>query len=78
MFKSLIKEVVPKLLELIAVIIIGAFVCGLITGIFNSEFVGYSAVAVVFYYFGAIIRPYIMDIVGKLTKNLGKKDEKDI
>ena len=49
--------------------------CGLITGIFNSEFVGYSAIAVVFYYFGAIIRPYIMDIVGRLTKNLGKKDE---
>lgn len=76
MFKSLFREVVPKLLELIAVIIVGAFVCGLISSIFNSEFVGYSVIAVVFYYFGAIIRPYIMDVVGKLTRNLGK-DEKD-
>lgn len=75
MFKDLVKEVVPKLLELIAVIIIGAFVCGFISGVFDSEFLGYSAIAVIFYYFGAIIRPYIMEIVGKLTKNLGKNEE---
>lgn len=74
MFKDLVKEVVPKLLELIAVIIIGAFVCGFITSLLDSEFLGYSAIAVVFYYFGAIIRPYIMNVVGKLTKNLGKDE----
>lgn len=73
MFKSLIVEVVPKLLELIAVIVLGAFICGFIASVFDSEFLGFSAIAVVFYYFGAIIRPYIMVVVDKLTKNLGKK-----
>lgn len=75
MFKGFIKNFVPKLLELIFVVALGFVAYIVVSTLLNEVSLGIACVAVVFYYFGGIIRPYIMELVKKFTKNLGKDEE---
>lgn len=80
MFKDFLKVNLPKFLELVGVIILSAVISGIVCVFIGSKtgfaFLANAVVAIVFYYFGGIIRPYIMEIVSKITKNIGKKEEK--
>lgn len=76
MFKEFIKDFVPKLVEFILVVALGFIAYIVISTIFNEMSLGIACVAVIFYYFGAIIKPYIMEIVNKFTKNIGTNDKK--
>lgn len=77
MFKDFFKVNLPKFLELLGVVILSALICGVVSIFLVSKtefsFIANAVVAIVFYYFGGIIRPYIMEIVAKITKNIGKK-----
>lgn len=67
---------VVKAIEIIAVAVLSlgiAFVVGLLT---QEVSIGIVSVGVVFYFFGGLIRPYIVALVEKLTKNFGKKEDK--
>jgi hypothetical protein len=75
MFKEFIKDFVPKLLEFIFVVALGFVAYIVVSTLLNEVSLGIACVAVVFYYFGGIIRPYIMELVKKFTKNLGKDEE---
>jgi len=80
MFKDFIKVNLPKFLELLGVIILSAIISGVVCLFIGSKtgfaFLANAVVAIVFYYFGGIIRPYIMELVEKITKNIGKKSNK--
>lgn len=80
MFKDFIKVNLPKFLELLGVIILSAIISGVVCLFIGSKtgfaFLANAIVAIVFYYFGGIIRPYIMELVEKITKNIGKKSNK--
>lgn len=67
---------VVKAIEIIAVAVLSlgiAFVVGLLT---QEVSIGIVSVGVIFYFFGGLIRPYIIALVEKLTKNFGKKEDK--
>lgn len=70
MFKEFIKDFVPKLIELFLVVMLGFVAYIVVSTLLNDMVIGIACVAVVFYYFGAIIKPYITAIVKKFTKNL--------
>lgn len=75
--KKTFVDWVVKGLEIVAVALLSlliAFAVGFAT---QETAIGTIAVGIVFYFFGAIIHPYIIELVKKLTKNIGKKtDEK--
>jgi hypothetical protein len=73
MFKEFFKQFIPKLVEFIFVIALGFLVCIAVIAILGEESLGIAAVAVVFYYFGGMIRPYIKELQEKFTKNIGEK-----
>lgn len=77
MFKDLFKTNLPKVLELLGVVILSALISGVVCMFLGSQtgfaFTANAVVAIVFYYFGGLIRPYIMELVAKITKNIGKK-----
>lgn len=77
MFKDLFKTNLPKVLELLGVVILSAIISGVVCVFLGAEtgfaFLANAVVAIVFYYFGGLIRPYIMELVAKITKNIGKK-----
>lgn len=75
MFKDFLKVNLPKLIELIVVVILGFLICLFISSIFSQTAIGVACVAIVFYYFGGIIRPYIKELQEKITKNIGKKNK---
>lgn len=79
MFKDFLKVNLPKFLELVGVIILSAVISGIVCVFIGSKtgfaFLANAIVAIVFYYFGGMIRPYIMEIVNKITKNIGKKNK---
>jgi hypothetical protein len=62
--------------EFILVVALGFVAYIVVSTLLNDMSLGIACVAVIFYYFGAIIKPYIMEIVNKLTKNIGSKDTK--
>lgn len=73
--KTFVSQIV-KALEIIAIAVLSlgiAFVVGLLL---DKTSIGIVAVGVVFYFFGGLIRPYIIQLVEKLTKNFGKKEDK--
>lgn len=80
MFKEFIKVNLPKFLELLGVIILSAIISGVVCLFIGSKtgfaFLANAIVAIVFYYFGGSIRPYITELVEKITKNIGKKSNK--
>lgn len=80
MFKDFIKVNLPKFLELVGVIILSAIISGIICLLIGSKtgfaLLANAVVAIIFYYFGGKIRPYIMELVEKITKNIGKKNKK--
>lgn len=80
MFKDFIKVNLPKFLELLGVVILSAIISGIVCFFIGSKtgfaFLANAVVAIIFYYFGGMIRPYIMEIVSKITKNIGKKIDK--
>ena len=82
MFKDLFKTNLPKVLELLGGIILSALISGVVCFFIGSKtgfaFLANAVVAIIFYYFGGMIRPYIMELVAKITKNIGKKDEKKV
>ena len=77
MFKDFIKVNLPKFLEMLGVIILSAIISGLVCLFIGSKtgfaLLANAVVAIIFYYFGGIIRPYIMEVVEKITKKIGKK-----
>lgn len=79
MFKDFLKVNLPKFLELVGVIILSAVISGIVCVFIGSKtgfaFLANAVVAIIFYYFGGMIRPYIMEIVNKITKNIGKKNK---
>lgn len=74
MFKEFIKDFVPKLVEFILVVALGFIAYIVVSTILNEMSLGIACVAVIFYYFGALIKPYIMELVKKFTKNIGEKE----
>lgn len=76
MFKELFVSWIIKLVEIILVILLGFVVCFLVGLITKETSIGIATVSIVFYFFGGIIRPYIKDLQEKITKNLGKNEEK--
>lgn len=72
MFKDFIKVNLPKFLELLGVVILSAIISGIVCFFIGSKtgfaFLANAVVAIIFYYFGGMIRPYIMEIVSKITK----------
>ena len=81
MFKDLFKTNLPKFLEIVGVVILSAVISGVVCVFLGSQtgfaFIANAVVAIVFYFFGGIIRPYIKDVVAKITKNIGKKKKND-
>lgn len=74
--KETFVDLLFKGLEIVAVSVLSlsiAFVAGLIT---KEPSIGIIAVGIVFYFFGAMIHPYIIEVVKKITKNIGKKTDK--
>lgn len=74
--KETFVDLVFKGLEIVAVVLLSlliAFAVGLAT---QERAIGTIAVGIVFYFFGAMIHPYIIELVKKLTKNFGKKSDK--
>lgn len=74
--KETFVDLVFKGLEIVAVAVLSlliAFAVGLAT---QESAIGTIAVGIVFYFFGAMIHPYIIELVKKLTKNFGKKSDK--
>ena len=74
--KKTFVDWVVKGLEIVAVALLSlliAFAVGFAT---QETAIGTIAVGIVFYFFGAIIHPYIIELVKKLTKNIGKKTDK--
>lgn len=74
--KKTFVDWVVKAIEIIAVAVLSlgiAFVVGLLT---QEVSIGIVSVGVIFYFFGGLIRPYIISLVEKLTKNFGKKEDK--
>lgn len=78
--KETFVDWVFKGLEIVAVAILSMLITvaiGLITNDTKTIMVtGSIAVGIVFYFFGAMIHPYIIEIVQKITKNIGKKSDK--
>lgn len=74
--KKTFVDWVVKGLEIVAVALLSlliAFAVGFAT---QETAIGTIAVGIVFYFFGAIIHPYIIELIKKLTKNIGKKTDK--
>lgn len=74
--KETFVDLLFKGLEIVAVSVLSlfiAFVAGLIT---KETSIGIIAVGIIFYFFGAMIHPYIIELVKKITKNFGKKADK--
>lgn len=74
--KKTFVDWVIKGLEIVAVALLSlliAFAVGFAT---QETAIGTIAVGIVFYFFGAMIHPYIIELVKKLTKNIGKKTDK--
>lgn len=74
--KKTFVDWVVKGLEIVAVALLSlliAFAVGFAT---QETAIGTIAVGIVFYFFGAMIHPYIIELVKKLTKNIGKKTDK--
>lgn len=76
MFKSLFISWLIKLVEIILVVLLGYLICLLVGMITKETAIGIATVSIVFYFFGGLIRPYIKDLQSKITKNLGKKEDK--
>lgn len=78
MFKDLFKTNLPKVLELLGVIILSALISGIVCLFIGSKtgfaFLANAVVAITFYYFGGMIRPYIVELVAKITKKIGKNE----
>lgn len=77
MFKELFVSWIIKLVEIVLVVLLGYLVCFLVGYITKEISIGIATVSIVFYFFGGLIRPYIKDLQNKITKNLGKKNEKN-
>ena len=74
--KKTFVDWVVKGLEIVAVALLSlliAFAVGFAT---QETAIGTIAVGIVFYFFGAMIHPYIKELVAKITKNFGKKTDK--
>ena len=76
MFKELIYTWLFKAIEIVLVALLGFVVCFLVGLITKETSIGIATVSIVFYFFGGIIRPYIKDLQNKITKNLGKNNDK--
>ena len=74
--KETFVDLVFKGLEIVAVAVLSILIA-LAVGLATQEAaIGTIAVGIVFYFFGAMIHPYIIEIVKKITKNIGKKSDK--
>lgn len=67
---------VVKTLEIGAVIFLSLGIAFIVGMLFDETSIGIAVVGITFYFFGALIRPYIIQLVEKLTKNFGKKADK--
>lgn len=76
MFKRLFISWIIKLVEIILVVLLGYAICLLVGYITKETSIGIATVSIVFYFFGGMIRPYIKDLQNKITKNLGKNNDK--
>lgn len=76
MFKSLFVSWIIKLVEIVLVVLLGYLVCFLVGYVTKETAIGIATVSIVFYFFGGLIRPYIKDLQAKITKNLGKNNDK--
>lgn len=72
MFKEFFAVNLPKFIELLFVVIIGFAVCLFVASIFKETAIGIACVAIVFYYFGGLIRPYIKDLQEKISAKIGE------
>lgn len=75
MFKELLFGWLIKGVEIFVVAILGLLIWWFITTIFGEGDLGTIAVAIVFYFFGGLMRPYIKEIQNKIAKGL-KKNKK--
>lgn len=73
--KTFVSQIV-KALEIIAVALLGLGIAFIIGLLFNEASIGIATACIVFYFFGGLIRPYITQLVEKITKNFGKKEDK--
>lgn len=67
---------VVKGLEIIAVAALSLLIAFAVGATLKGTYIGTIVVGIVFYFFGAMIHPYIIELVKKLTKNFGKKADK--
>lgn len=76
MFKEFWQKTFPKLIELVIVIVLGGLIGFFVSKILGAKaFLGNAVVSIIFYYFAAIIRPYIMEVDDKIVKST-KKNKK--
>lgn len=71
--KETFVDLLFKGLEIVAVAVLSLLIAFAVGLAIQEGAIGTIAVGIVFYFFGAMIHPYIIEIVKKLTKNLGKK-----
>ena len=74
--KKTFVDWVVKALEIIAVALLSLLIALAVSFATQETSIGIVAVGIVFYFFGAMIHPYIVELVKKLTKNFGKKKDK--
>ena len=76
MFKQMLVSWLIKGVEIVIVAILGLLIWWVVKARFGEGYLGTIAVAIVFYFFGGIMRPYIKDIQNKIAKKL-KKSKKE-
>lgn len=74
--KETFVDWVIKGLEIVAVALLSLLIAFAVGATLKGTYIGTIAVGIVFYFFGAIIHPYIIELVKKITKNFGKKADK--
>lgn len=74
--KETFVDLLFKGLEIVAVAVLSLFIAFAVGLATQKGAIGTIAVGIVFYFFGAMIHPYIIEVVKKITKNIGKKTKK--
>lgn len=75
--KKLFVNWVVNGLEIVAVALLSLFIAYTVCFTTQKITIGSIAVGIIFYFFGAMIRPYIKEFVTKITKNFDKKIDKN-
>lgn len=65
-----------KFVEILLVALLGIIISAIMVMVLKDGIFGIVAVAIVFYFFGSIISPYIKEIQANLTKNIKKPAKK--